>query len=180
MQSAVKSTIPSYIPLDCDICITNKISTTQITCTMETLENAEVRVWIEDELMWGAVESRPAPPVLLSKAQGLHYAVRGPRSDPDWDDTYLWVAHSSILVGKLVCNLSNLTQLIKGQQKTYEPMTQTTVGTTKCKFPHPTDHFKFTFDRNTHNNNILFVVFALPKLPCLQRGTAEGLQTSSI
>ncbi|KAF4801745.1 hypothetical protein TURU_032096 [Turdus rufiventris] len=50
-HSAVKSTIPSYIPLDCDICITNKISTTQITCTMETLENAEVSPPLEKPLI---------------------------------------------------------------------------------------------------------------------------------
>lgn len=74
----------------------------------------------------------------------------------DWAGTYLWVGHSRILVGKLVCDLSNLTQLIKGQQKP-EPMTQTVVGSTKCKFLNPTDHFKFTFDKNTHNSNIPFV-----------------------
>lgn len=97
----------------------------------------------------------------------------------DWDGTYLWVGHSRILVSKLVCDLSNLTQLIKGQQKT-EPMTQTIVGSTKCKFPHPTDHFKFTFDRNTDNRNILFVSICSTQATMLAEREAEGLQVSSI
>lgn len=50
-------------------------------CTMETLENVQALVQIEDDLMWGGVESRPVPPVLLSKAYGLHDALRGSGSD---------------------------------------------------------------------------------------------------
>lgn len=88
-------------------------------------------------------------------ASMMHWEVQEV-TQSDWAGTYLWVGHSRILVGKLVCDLSNLTQLIKGQQKT-ESMSQTVVGSTKCKFPNPTDHFKFTFDRNTHISNILFV-----------------------
>lgn len=88
----------------------------------------------------------------------------------DWDGTYLWVGHSKILVGKLVCDLSNLTQLIKGQQKT-EPMTQTIVGSTKCKFPHPIDHFKFPL--------IEIVIIAISSLYLLYpsyRACREGQQ----
>lgn len=103
------------------------------------------------------LESRPAPPVLLSKAHGLRDALRSSGSDPVRLRWHLFeCGHSRILVGKLVCDLFNLTQLIRGQQKT-EPMTQTIFSNTKCKFPHPTNHFKFTFDRNTYNSSILFV-----------------------
>ena len=56
----------------------------------------------------------------------------------------------------MACDLSNLTQLIKGQEKT-KPVTRTIPGSTKCKFPHPTEHFKFAFDGNIHSSNFLFM-----------------------
>lgn len=70
------------------------------------------------------------------------------------------MGRSRIQVGKSACDLSSLTELIKGQEKktpTTKPETWTIAGSTKCKFPHPTDHFKFAFDRNIHSSNFLFM-----------------------
>lgn len=36
-------------------------------------------------------------------------------------------------------------------------MVRIIAGSTKCRFPHPTDHFKLAFDGNISNSNFLFV-----------------------
>lgn len=146
------------MPPDCNICIANKISTTQITCMIGKCASVGM------DWGWAYVRGCGKQTSTTSSSQHsswphstMHWEAQEV-TQSDWDGTYLWVGHLRILVGKSVCDLSNLTQLIKGQQKT-EPMSQTIAGSTKCKFPHPTDHFKFTFDRNTDNRNILFVSF---------------------
>lgn len=48
-----------------------------------------------------------------------------------------------------------MTQLIKGQEE-IKPVTQTKADSTKCVFPHGTDHFKLAFDENISSMNFLF------------------------
>lgn len=123
------------------------------------------------EGLWEADRPHQCFPVQLV-AWVMHWAAGG----VTWSErggTYSWVDHSRIQVGKQECDLSNLTQVIQGQEKNPNPMTWTIAGSTKCKFPHPTDRFKFAFDGNTHSSNFLFVSICYPQAAVLE-GRQKG------